>query len=154
VNSEEAVLAAFEALERAGIGYMLVGSLSSNYYGVARLTQDADFVIQFDPRSIPDFVRHLGPGFSFDPQLSFETATGTTRNLLTLPETAFTIELFHLSDDPHDQERFRRRREATVYGRRVILPTAEDVIITKLCWCLQAGRNKDREDVRNVILVQ
>ena len=98
-------------------------------------------------------VRHLGSNFSFDPQISFERATGTTRNLLTLPGTAFTIELFHLRDR-HDQERFRRRCEVTLFGHRAYLPTAEDVIVTKLRWYLHAGRDKDREDVRSVILVQ
>ena len=35
-----------EALEACGIPYMLVGSYSSNSYGVPCSTQDADFVIE------------------------------------------------------------------------------------------------------------
>ena len=34
------------------------------------------------------------------------------------------------------------------------MPTAEDVIITKLRWWQRAGRRKDWEDARNVVAVQ
>ena len=36
----------------------------------------------------------------------------------------------------------------------VWLPTAEDVIITKLRWSLLGRRSKDRDDARDVIAVQ
>jgi hypothetical protein len=154
VTSEEAALAVIDVLENAGIAYMVVGSLSSNYYGIARSTKDADFVIQFDARLIPSLIASLAPNFRLDPQMAFETVTGTTKHVLDLTDSPFKIELFHLSDDPHDQERFRRRQRVKLLGRETFLPTAEDVIITKLRWAVQARRNKDRDDVRDVIAVQ
>jgi hypothetical protein len=39
-------------------------------------------------------------------------------------------------------------------GRRVYVPTAEDVIVTKLYWALSRKHPKDRYDVRDVIAVQ
>jgi hypothetical protein len=86
--------------------------------------------------------------------MTFETATLTRRHILAVAGIPFTIELFHLSDDPHDQERFQRRRRIKTMGREVNMPTAEDVIVTKLRWALNARRSKDREDVRDVIAVQ
>lgn len=62
----------------------------------------------------------------------------------------FKVELFLLSNDAHDQERFRRRLRLEVLGRKLWLPTAEDVIVTKLRW----KRTKDIDDVRNVMSVQ
>ena len=59
-----------------------------------------------------------------------------------------------MSSAPHDQERFRRRVPVPYMDRQVILPTAEDVVITKLNWLKLLGRIKDREDVRNVVAVQ
>ncbi|HUY33876.1 MAG TPA: hypothetical protein VMV69_14100 [Pirellulales bacterium] len=78
----------------------------------------------------------------------------TTRRVVRVAESPFTIEFFHLSEDPHDQERFRRRHRRTVLGREVQLPTAEDVVITKLRWAVQGRRSKDRDDVRDVMAVQ
>jgi hypothetical protein len=154
MTGEEATLAVIEALDQAQIAYMLVGSFSSNYYGVPRGTEDADFVIQLGNQPISALLDKLGTDFRIDPQMSFEVITGATRNILQVQGTQFKIELFRLSDDPHDQERFRRRCRAKLLDRHVFLPTAEDVIITKLRWARGGRRTKDWEDIRNVIAVQ
>jgi hypothetical protein len=46
MSAGEAVLTVIEALEACGITYILVGSYSTNAYGIPRSTQDADFVIE------------------------------------------------------------------------------------------------------------
>jgi hypothetical protein len=152
--SREAVLSTIDVLDAAAVPYMLVGSFSSNAYGVARSTQGADFVIQLGSTPISAIVSQLGKDFLLNPQMSFETITATTRLELRHVRSGFKIELFLLSEDPHDQERFCRRRKATALGRTIWLPTPEDVIVTKLRWSLAGKRAKDVDDVRNVIAVQ
>lgn len=152
--NNEATLSVIEALESCEIPYMLVGSYSSNAYGVARSTQDADFVIALGETSITELARRLAPSIRIDPQMSFETVTMTRRYVADVTGTPFKIEFFLLNDDPHNQERFRRRRQTSLLGRQVWIPTAEDVIVTKLHWALLGRRSKDREDVRDVIAVQ
>lgn len=154
MTSDEAALAIIDALEGHQVPYMLVGSFSSNYYGVTRSTKDADFVVQIDPQSITQIAERLGPSFRLNPQTSFETVTMTTRSIIEVVDTMFKIELFYLGDDPHDQERFQRRRRVPFLSREISLPTPEDVIITKLRWCQGGRRSKDWEDVRNVLAVQ
>jgi hypothetical protein len=151
----EVLLAMLAALQEAGVPYMLVGSFSSNAYGVERSTIDLDLVIELGEASILDVARRLPGTIRVDPQLGFETVTMTRRYVASVEGTAFQIEFFLLSDDPHDQERFRRRVQAPdPSGQPVFVPTAEDVIITKLNWFHRSGRSKDRDDVRNVIAVQ
>jgi hypothetical protein len=154
MTGEDATLAVVDALEALGIPYALVGSLSSNFYGISRSTKDADFVVQVELESIRKLAGKLGQRFLLDPQTSFETVTMTTRNVLTVLEIPFKIELFHLSDDPHDQERFRRRRRVKFLARELYLPTVEDVIVMKLRWSTLGKRTKDWDDARNVIAVQ
>jgi hypothetical protein len=154
MTGDEATYAVIRALEATGIPYMVVGSFSSNHYGVPRSTDDADIVVQLGDQPLSSIVDRLGPEFGLDPQMSFETVTGTIRNIIQVINTGFKIELFRLSDDPHDQERFRRRRRVTLSHANTCLPTVEDVIVTKLRWTLQGRRTKDWEDVRNVIAVQ
>lgn len=154
MSGEDATLAVIDALEAGEIPYLLVGSFSSNYYGVPRSTEDADFVVHLGETRISVLIDRLGPRFRLNRQMSFETITGTTRWEVEVSDIPFKIELFLLSDDPHDQERFRRRRRVRVFGRETYLPTPEDVIITKLRWARQGARPKDRDDVRNVIAVQ
>lgn len=89
-----------------------------------------------------------------NPQMSFETATGTFRHEIDVVGTDLKIELFHLSDDEHDQQRFRRRHRHLLTDHEAWLPTVEDVIVTKLRWADRAGRPKDRNDIQTVIGVQ
>jgi hypothetical protein len=103
MNTNQATCAVIEALDALGIPYMLVGSFSSNVYGVSRATKDADFVVQCRGGDIAAVVKHVGPPFRLDPQIMFETVTGTTRYVVSVEGLAFRIELFRLSDDPHDR---------------------------------------------------
>jgi hypothetical protein len=154
MTGDEATLAVIDALETLQIPYLLVGSFSSNLYGVARSTHDADFVIHLGEESITRLANHLGPQFRLDPQMSFETVTCTRRHIMEVVGIPFKIELFYLSDDLHDQERFRRRRRVQLLGREISFPTVEDVIITKLRWTRGGKRTKDWDDILNVIAVQ
>lgn len=154
MTGDEAVMALIEALNAAKIPYMVVGSFSSNFYGIPRSTQDADLVLDPGTISVSQLIRGLGPAFVFNSQLMFETATITKRQIVDIRGTEFKIELFRLSDDPFDQERFRRRQPAIIAGCETFIPTAEDVIVMKIRWISQLHRPKDRDDVRNVMLVQ
>jgi hypothetical protein len=139
-----------KALEACGIPFLLTGSFASNYYGIPRSTRDADFVLQSQRAVAPEFAQQLGEAFLLDPQLSFETNTGTFRQVLRHKKKTFKVELFLLSQDPHDQARFSRRRAVQLFERQVWLPSPEDVIITKLRW----ARGKDKDDARDVMAVQ
>lgn len=147
---DDVALRVAEALKASGIPFMLVGGFSSNYHGIPRSTKDADFVVQLSVPLNQEFARTLGPEFEPEAQMSFETNTGTQRQEFQVRGTLFKVEIFRLSNDPHDQQRFQRRQRVEVQGREVFFPTAEDVIVWKLRW----GRVKDREDVRAVMGVQ
>ena len=150
MSGNEALLLVIDALDAMGLAYVVVGSYASNSYGIERSTQDADLVVELADASPAELFHRLRPLVRFDPQMSFETVTMTRRFVATVEGTLFKIELFQLGDDPHDRERFRRRRAIETEGRRMYILTAEDVIITKLRW----ARSKDRDDVRDVIAVQ
>jgi hypothetical protein len=155
VNEDEATVVVIEVLEEVAIPYMLVGSFSDNFYGVPRSTQDVDFVLPVGEVALAAFSQRLGSQLRSDhPQVSFELVTDTTSNAVHLTGIRFGIGLFALSNDQHDQERFRRRLRVKSLGKEVVIPTAEDVIITKLRWAVQGRRTKDRDDVRDVIAVQ
>jgi len=154
MNSDEATVAVVDALDALRIPYMVVGSFSSNFYGIPRATHDADFVVQLEVGALSALVDRVGPSFRLDPQMSFETVTATRRYRLQLADDPFSVELFLLSDDAHDLERFARRRQARILNRDVFIPTPEDVIVMKLRWSHDGRRGKDLDDAQNVIAVQ
>ena len=147
---EDVTLRVIDALNADGSPYMLVGSFSSNLYGIPRSTKDADFVLQLQGDLSRKFYESLGNDCKIDPQLKFEANTGTFKQELCFQGTPFTVELFRLSDDAFDQERFSRRLSVRLFGRETCVPRAEDVIVMKLRWF----RDKDRSDIVNVMAVQ
>ena len=79
---DEATARVLEVLNELDISYVVVGAFAVNYHGIARATRDADFVAVVGYAQMEAIVRRLGQGFRLDPQLSFESATGTTRFIL------------------------------------------------------------------------
>lgn len=150
MNIDDVALAVIDALATEQVPYMLVGSFSTNYYGIPRSTADADIVVHLTGKSISCLLPHLPEDFHLEPQTAFETVRGTTKHLFHVRGHEFKVEVFRLSEDPHDQERFRHRRAVPLFQREVFLPSPEDVIITKLRWF----RRKDRDDIENVVSVQ
>jgi hypothetical protein len=153
-QGEDAVVVLLNALNDLGVEYMVVGSFSSNRYGIPRATKDADFVLKMGKDERERLFSRLPAGFKIDPQVSFEMITGTWRQIIEVPEVPFIIELFELSRDAHDQSRFSRRRKLSLVGTQAWLPSAEDVVIQKLRWCIGGKRSKDFEDAIAVIGVQ
>lgn len=154
MNLYELASRVIEALEAEGIPYMVVGALSSSVFGIPRATKDVDIVLQLHTREPLSRLRErLAEVVVFDPQVTFETLTGSVRHILTAKtKPPFIVELFELGSDPFVVERFSRRRAewSGQIKRQVFLPTAEDVIVQKLRW----GRPKDLEDARDVLAVQ
>ena len=150
MTTDDVMLVVVDALNREKIPAMLVGSFSSNYYGIPRSTEAVDFVIQIDSNLTTDMARILGGQFEPDSQFTFETNTGNQKQEFKVKGTDFKLELFRLSEDPFDQQRFKTRQRVLVAGRDVWFPRAEDVIVMKVRW----RRAKDKEDVKDVMFVQ
>ncbi len=109
MTGDDVIGAVLDALQAVQIPFMIVGALATNFHGVPRATRDADFVVQLPPGAFDAFRQQLAPPLRLDPQSRFEGITGTTRHLVEAAGTAFTVELFELTDDPHDLARFERR---------------------------------------------
>ena len=155
MSGTESLLELVTVFELSDIPYMIVGSYSSNFYGIPRSTKDADLVVHLPSPEWAKLPGLLPDGIEMDDQMSFEMVTSTRRELLRVRDSLFQIELFRLSDDLHDRSRFERRRKVEIFpGVEVFLPTAEDVIVQKLRWSLGAKRPKDFADVVAVMQVQ
>ncbi len=143
---------ALDALSAAGVDYMLTGGLVANVYGVPRTTVDADVVIRMEEAAFNRFVRLLPASLRLDSQTTFEMLTGSHRQIIYVEGSPFQIELFTLGADAHHQERFRRRQTRWLpdLAREAPIATGEDMVIQKLRW----NRDKDRDDVRNILGVQ
>lgn len=152
--SDELTLSVIKKLDSENIPYILVGSYSSNVYGKYREPVDADFEIKLDGISVKELTHQLTPEIWIDPGVRFEPVSGTQRCIASLHGIPFRVEFFISNDDLHNQERFYRRRLTDLHGHQVWVPTAEDVLITKLRWGALNGRIQDKIDARDIIVIQ
>jgi hypothetical protein len=114
MNLYELASRVIEALESEDIPYMLVGALSSSVFGIPRATKDVDIVLQLVTREpLRRLENRLADVVEFDPQVTFESLTGSVRHILTAKSRPpFIVELFELGTDAFVTERFSRRRAA------------------------------------------
>ena len=103
MNTDDIVLAVIDYLNEHRVPYMIVGSLATNVYCVPRSTDDGDFVVQSSLAQLARQISQQHTGVRFDPQMSFESVTATTKVVLRAENHGFEVEIFQLSDDEHDQ---------------------------------------------------
>ena len=155
MTGTDSLLSLLDAFAEAEIPYMVVGSYSSNFYGLPRSTKDADLVVHLSGDDWAKLPELLPDGMAMDEQMSLEMVTSTRREQIRVEGSAFQIELFRLSDDEHDRTRFERRVKLEIFPKRfVYLPTPEDVIVQKLRWSAVAKRPKDFSDTVSVMKIQ
>lgn len=155
MTGTQSLLLLLDAFAAKDIPYMVVGSYSSNFYGIPRSTKDADLVVHLSNQDWSNLPAILPEGMHLDEQMGFEMVTSSRREIVRITGSPFHIELFRLTDDDHDRSRFERRMNLEIFpGRHVQLPTAEDVIVQKIRWSAVAKRPKDYADTVSVMKMQ
>ncbi len=141
------------AFDQTGIPYMLVGSYASNVYGIARATQDVDFLIAASPQQIKAFLRLLPEGGAYYYDLATAVNAAKRADMFNILEmsSGLKIDVIFRKPTGFAQEEFRRRTLAEVEGVRVFVASAEDVVISKLEWAKLGGSYRQIEDVAGII---
>lgn len=135
-------------LDSLGIPYMLIGGQAVLVYGEPRLTRDVDVTLGAGPEKLPSilaWVRETGW------QVLAESPADFVARTLVLPclESASGIRvdlIFGFS--PYERQAIARARTITVGQTPVRFASAEDLVVHKLV----AGRPRDIEDVRSIVL--
>lgn len=136
------------ALDRAGIPYMVIGGQAVLIYGEPRITRDIDLTLGVDVDALPAVLRAAAAaGLAPRPADPEEFARRTS--VLPLEDTASGIRLDLLfSHTPYERQAIGRGRVVQLDGVDVRYAAVEDLLIHKLA----AGRPRDVEDVRGIIL--
>jgi hypothetical protein len=117
VNSELEVLQdAVGRLERAGIAYMLTGSIAMSYYAQPRMTRDIDLVVELDEGD----AKRISDLFHPDYYVSADDADRAVRmrgmfNLLHM-EKLVKLDLIVRKDEDYRRHEFGRRVRARLHG--------------------------------------
>jgi len=152
LSTEDIFRRVVEALERAGIPYMLTGSFASSFHGTPRATQDIDLVIAPTAEQLRRLVR-LFP--ETDYYISEEAALDALGrqgqfNVIDLA-TGWKIDLIIRKDRAFSRAEFDRRMAAEVFGLRLFIASPEDVVLAKLEWAKAGQSHRQLEDAAGIL---
>lgn len=156
MSQQELLIHVAAALDRAGIDYMITGSIVSSLQGEPRLTHDIDVVLAIRRDQIPAIMDAFAePRFYLDFRAAEEAVrTSGMFNAVDAVDGG-KIDFWVLRDEPFDRSRFQRKYAERLFGEDVQVSTPEDTILAKLWWArLSGGSEKYFLDALRVYEVQ
>jgi hypothetical protein len=139
-------------LERAGVPYMITGSVASSYHGEPRATRDLDIVIDPDPAGITRLVGELeAAGLYVDAGAALRALGDRTQFNAIDGATGWKVDFLVRKDRAFSREEFARRTRADLLGTTAWLASPEDTIIAKLEWAMASGSDLQLGDVAGML---
>jgi hypothetical protein len=154
VTERELLVDCLRRLNGLSIGYMLTGSMASNYWGIPRSTHDLDFVIQLPPSAVPRLVQAFRGDFFLD-EAAVRAAYQPPYQFNAIDErSSLKVDFWLLRPVPFEREMFARRKQVTLFGELAWLATAEDVLLHKLYWNQMTPSDRQLGDAAGIAAVQ
>jgi len=137
-------------LDRAGIEYMLTGSMAMSYYAQPRMTRDIDLVVALEPREAEKVVAAFEPDYYVPPDVATSIRERAMFNLLHL-DSVVKVDMMVRKDEHYRREEFQRRQLVSLPGFETWIAAKEDLILSKLVWANDSGSELQLRDVRNLL---
>jgi len=138
-------------LDRAGLSYMITGSMAANFYTVPRMTRDIDIVVELAEADLGSFIPLFEADFYLDPQTVRDAVKHQGMFKLIQNEYVVKIDFIVRKDSPYRPREFSRRRKVGVDGQSFYLVAPEDLILSKLEWAKDSRSEIQLLDVRNLL---
>ena len=144
-------------LNRAGIRYVVSGSVAAIFYGEPRLTHDVDVVVFLNSNDIQKLIEVFPKTEFYLPPLEImlaETAREHSGhfNLIHL-DTGFKADLYPTGRDELNAWAFRGKRTIKYEGEDIVLAPPEYVIVRKLEYFRESHAEKHLRDIRAMLAV-
>lgn len=138
-------------LERAGIAYMLSGSMALNHYAQPRMTRDMDLVVDLGPEDAARVVELFQDAYEPDPD-EIQSAIARRRMFnLIHSERVVKVDMIVRKDSPYRIEEFRRRRRVQYGPFSLWIVAPEDLVLSKLEWAKESHSDFQLRDVRTLL---
>jgi hypothetical protein len=140
-------------LERAGIPFMVSGSLASSFHGDPRATNDFDLVIDPHLDSLNRFVESLPADWYASKEAAQAALRQRSMFNVVDASSGWKADLIIRKDRPFSLREFSRGVSGTILGIKVAVVTPEDSILSKLEWSKESGSDRQYRDALGVALL-
>jgi len=140
-----------ERLERAGVAFMLTGSMAMNAYAQPRMTRDVDVVIEVQPDDASRLVRAFSPDYYVDAAAVERALSAQTLFNIIHQELVFKVDCIVRKNAPFRLTEFARRQRLRIAGFDTWVVSKEDLILSKLCWGFDSRSEYQARDIRNLL---
>lgn len=138
-------------LERAGISYMLTGSIALSYYAQPRMTRDIDVVVELEGRDAAAVTALFVPDYYVaDADVGRAIAGGGMFNVLHLARLV-KLDFIVRKNTPYRRHEFERRQRVRLPGFEAWIVSREDLILSKLAWAKDSGSELQLRDVQALL---
>jgi len=137
-------------LDRAGLPYMIVGSVASSAYGEGRTTFDTDIVVDAPWEPVQRFVRGLGPEYYVSEEAARDAWDRRSMFNVIHIASGNKADIICRKDTDYAAVAFERRGSEQALGIEVQLCSPEDVILAKLDWSKRSESERQYRDALGV----
>ncbi|MGB5810413.1 MAG: hypothetical protein WBG86_07785 [Polyangiales bacterium] len=154
MSETDLVLLFTRRLERAGLTYMITGSVAGVFYGEPRVTHDVDLVLALKP----DDTARISDSFPLDQfycppkEILLREALRAQRGHFNLlhHESGFKADIYLANRDPLHQWALSERRSVEVDGEVLHVAPLEYVIVRKLEFYREGSSEKHVRDIESM----
>jgi hypothetical protein len=138
-------------LDRAGIAFMLTGSMAMNYYAVPRMTRDINLVLALDPGSAAVIAREFVPDYYVPHDAVRDAIENAGMFNLIHQESVIKVDCIVRKDAVYRRQEFDRRKQIAIEDFSTWIVSKEDLIISKLDWAKDSRSELQLRDVKNLL---
>src|SRR5438552_3064209 len=137
--------------EKAGISYMLTGSMAMNYYAQPRMTRDIDVVIAIGPEDIGRVAALFRPDYYVSEENIRESVARESIFNLIHQESVIKVDCIIRQSSDYRRVEFERRERISILDFTTFVVSKEDLIISKLFWAKNSHSEIQLADVQNLL---
>lgn len=123
MTQEEIFAKVITAFEKAGVKYMITGSIASIRYGRPRVTHGMDTVVSVSPLIGTNLAAELGNEFYFDAEGFKEAGQKVGFFEIIHPNTGLKVDCWFLKGTEYDITSFNRRKKVGFAGIQAYFAT-------------------------------
>ncbi len=138
-------------LEKAGLEYMLTGSMALNHYAQPRMTRDIDIVIALLLKDLEILPTIFGDEFYFSPDAARQAVLNQSCFNVIHNDSLIKVDFMIRKREDYRLVEFERRQRIKVQDTSLWIVSKEDLILSKLDWARQSHSERQLSDVENLL---